>query len=407
MSPERRTIIFVWNYLEWGGAQIYFLAIIKVARPAWDILVILPRKSSPDVINFLERLEVRYDFLELSIDLSPAPTLKRKIDRQLMRLRSESEVRRHLRKFDLRENILHIETAPWQSWLHLTALSRRGANIFVTMHNFMPRASRWRELVWNARLQYVSRLSGMHMIAANRDTRNRLKGWVSQSFWDSVVVAHAAIDPAQIDKVRLSRENATLLRRQHSIPENKTVVLAVGRFVDRKGRWVFLDAAAKLLKTEQDLFFVWVTPELPDADDRVRIDSYGINGSLSIVLSETLGKDREDILRFFNVADMFTLPSYIEGLPIALLEAMAIGIPSISTDVFAIPEAVVDGETGLLMKAGRSDQLALAIMRLKGDVALRRRLSEEGRNFVVKNFDERDSALKCLAEYAKCFPNGR
>jgi len=90
---KRRTIIFVWNYLEWGGAQIYLLAIIKQAKPDWDIVVVLPRDSSPDMIGFLEQLDVHYEFLELSIDNSPAPTFGQNLRRQCRRLRSEREVR--------------------------------------------------------------------------------------------------------------------------------------------------------------------------------------------------------------------------------------------------------------------------------------------------------------------------
>ena len=407
MSSQRRQIIFVWNYVQWGGAQMYFIAIIKQAKPDWDVVVILPRNSSPDMIGFLKQLNVRYEFLELAIDASAAPSIAQKLSRQWKRIRSELEVNRYLRKFDLRENILHIETAPWQSWILLASLSRRGANIFLTMHNFMPRTSKLREAIWKARMQFVSRLRGMHIIASNRDTKNRMKGWVSAAFWENVTVAHTAIDPTQIDAARLTSEEASTIRRRHSIPDNKTVVLAVGQFVDRKGRWVFLEAAAEVLKSDSDVYFVWLTPKLPDADDRARIDSYGINSSFKIVLSETLGCQRLDVLKFFNIAHIFALPSYIEGLPIALLEAMAIGVPAISTNVFAIPEAVRHMETGLLIEAGDARQLADSIIMLKKDHALRQRLSESGRAFVVENFDERDAARKCLDAYMECFADGR
>ena len=401
----RRTIIFVWSYLEWGGAQVYFLAIIKQAKPDWDVVVVLPRNSSPEMIRFLEQLSVRYEFLELSIDNSPAVTVLGKLQRQWRRIRSEAEVRSHLRKFDLQSNILHIETGPWQSLLQLSLLSRRGANIFVTMHNFMPRASRLRESLWKARMQLVSRLAGMHIIASNNDTKNRMRGWVTDAFWNDVTVAHTAVDPTQIDAARCHRGDAELLRERHGIPADLTVVLALGQFVDRKGRWVFLEAAAKVLATDPSLFFVWVTPKLPDAADTERVASYGLGASFKMVLSETLGGGREDVLRFLNVADIFALPSYIEGLPIALLEAMAMGVPAVSSRVFAIPEAIEHDRTGLLIDAGNSDQLAVSILRLAADNKLRQRLGQAGREYVIKNFDERDAARKCLAAYSRCFDN--
>jgi glycosyltransferase involved in cell wall biosynthesis len=125
------------------------------------------------------------------------------------------------------------------------------------------------------------------------------------------------------------------------------------------------------------------------------------------VLSADLGSERLDVLTFFRIADVFTLPSYVEGLPIALLEAMALERPSISTNAYAIPEAVKDNETGLLIEAGDAASLADAILRLKEDQALRRRLSKNGRSFVIANFDERDAAATAIAEYEEALPSER
>jgi glycosyltransferase involved in cell wall biosynthesis len=120
---------------------------------------------------------------------------------------------------------------------------------------------------------------------------------------------------------------------------------------------------------------------------------------LRIVHSPTVGKERVDVLSFFRIADVFTLPSYVEGLPIALLEAMALQRPSISTNVYAIPEAVKHLETGILIEAGDADALAEWILKLRDDPDLRARLAAAGREFVTTNFDERDAAATAIAEY--------
>jgi glycosyltransferase involved in cell wall biosynthesis len=103
------------------------------------------------------------------------------------------------------------------------------------------------------------------------------------------------------------------------------------------------------------------------------------------------------------MANAFALPSYVEGLPIALLEAMALGLPSVSTNVFAIPEALKHRETGLLVDAGDSQALADAIIELKRSDKLRRSLSQEGRNFVMTNFDEREASRIAIQAYKECF----
>ena len=101
----------------------------------------------------------------------------------------------------------------------------------------------------------------------------------------------------------------------------------------------------------------------------------------------------------FRLADVFTLPSYVEGLPISLLEAMALGIPSISTNVFAIPEAVKHLQTGMLIEAGDDDALAASILTLKTDENLRQKLSAQGRAYVLQHFDEREVAKIAIASY--------
>lgn len=83
--------------------------------------------------------------------------------------------------------------------------------------------------------------------------------------------------------------------------------------------------------------------------------------------------------RLLEQADMFVLPSYGEGLPMSLLEAMAWGLPPICTPVGSIPEYVVDGQNGLLVQVGAIDELSAAITRLVCDPALRLALGRNAR----------------------------
>ncbi len=400
MHPlHRRTIYFVWAYREWGGAQIYFLAIMKKAKPDWNVVVLLPRDSMPEMTRYLEELGVDYELLDCALDNAPAPTLKGKLQRQWRRVHAQVLTYRHLKGLDLRGNILHIELSPWQDWIMILLLVTRGANVFSTMHNFPPPTSRWREAVWKARMQIVSRLPRYHIFTSNNDTKNRLLGWVSENFWHRIRVTFTAVNPPQIDEAAATPFDRCSVLKTHRIVADNFIVLCVGQFVDRKGRWIFLDAAKEVKESHPDITFVWLTPELPSEKDQERIDAYDLGDSFRLVHSATLGKDRLDVLRFFRIADVFALPSYVEGLPIALLEAMALKLPSISTNVYAIPEAVRDMETGILIDPGDSRALAAAILKLRDDPVLRAKLSADGRKFVVENFDERDAAATVIAAY--------
>ena len=403
MIKPKRQLIFFWTYLQWGGAQIYLIAIMKEAKPDWDIVVILPRNSLPDILGYLDAIDVKYKFIDACLDNDPAPTLKRKLQRQWRRIHAEVEAFRYLRGYNLSECILHIEVAPWQSWQFLTALLLRGANIFITLHNAPPRSRWWRRILWKSRMQFVSRMPGFHVFTSNKDTKNKIMSLVEANFWKNIEVTYTCINPPEIEAALGEAVDPNAIRRKHSIDENKFVVLCVGQFVDRKGRWVFLKAAKSVLKENSDIQFVWLTPKSPTDDEIKRIDEYGLGDGFRLILSETVGKDRHGVLSFFRIADAFALPSYVEGLPIALLEAMALGLPSISTNVYAIPEAVRDGETGVLIEAGDSEGLAREILNLKDNCELRTELARNGRHYVIEHFDERVASRIAIAKYKECF----
>jgi len=84
---------------------------------------------------------------------------------------------------------------------------------------------------------------------------------------------------------------------------------------------------------------------------------------------------------------MFVLPSYREGVPRVLLEAMASGTPVITTDVPGCRAAVRDGETGLLVPPRDADALAQAMIKLIGDAELRRSMSRKARRWCEESFD--------------------
>lgn len=392
-------MIYAWNYLEWGGAQIYTLALIKHIQPAFDILVVLPEGSSHELLSFLKQLTVPCEFFTPAADLDPAPTFYRKIERRWRKLRSENALVRHLLRHRSENTVFHVDLSPQLSLWPLIRLCRKGP-VFYTAHNSSPKFPAWRELLWRLKFRAITRFANFHIFTANVDARNYLKQLVGMKIAETIAVTRAGIDTGEIDRVNSKPIDRAAVLTRHGIPNDKFIVLTVGQFIDRKGRWVLLDAASKLLH-ENDIIFLWLMPHLPEETEVRRIERYGLGNSFRPVLSSSVGQRREDILTFIRLADIFVLPSLLEGLPISLLEAMSLGVPAISTSVNAIPEAVRNEQTGILVPPGDPDVLAEAILRLKTDEALRSKLSKEGRDFVTVNFDERKGASIALEHYMR------
>jgi len=245
------------------------------------------------------------------------------------------------------------------------------------------------------------------MFCANVETKSYLSAYLPKSYADSITLTRAAINPEDIDAALGHPQSRSERLAKFELPRDKTIVLTVGQFVDRKGRWILLEAARQIGLTSSDFQFVWLMPKLPSEEDLHRIEEFGLGKVFTPILSSAVGDDRESILRFFTCADIFVLPSLHEGLPIAILEAMALGIPTISTNVNAIPEAVIHNRTGILLGPGDSAQLAQEILKLKNEPSRRELLSSEGRRHVLENFDERITGEIALKQYKCAIESGR
>ena len=161
--------------------------------------------------------------------------------------------------------------------------------------------------------------------------------------------------------------------RELGLPESAFVVGTVGRLAPEKAQGVLLEAAQQLLRrpAERPLYVVLVG----DGAERAALEK------AAAPLGERvrfLGA-RADVPRLLQGFDVFCLSSRTEGLPLVLPEAMATGLPVVSTAVGGIPSVVVEGVTGYLVPVGAPAALAEALGRLQRDTALGPRLGTAGR----------------------------
>lgn len=400
-TENKKQIIYAWDYVEWGGAQIYYLALIKEVRKEFDVTVVLSENSDKQLLEFIRALGVKIEFIKTQGDSKPAESVKRKFERHLNKFRSEKILIESLQKFDLKNSIVHIELAPWQSFYHLSKLCRQ-TSVFITAHNSLPSVPVWRKTLWKQKLKRIEKYPSFNFFCSNEDSKNYFRQYFSEEFAEKKMpVTYTSVNPLEIDEALAAEFERDRICDKFNIPKDKFLVVCVGQFIDRKGRWTYLDAAKRICEKQKDVAFVWISNSKPSDEDVKKAENYGLGRDFRLIVSDEIGGGRIDLLKMFRLGDVFVLASFVEGLPISLLEAMALGIPSISTNRNAIPEAVKHLETGILIEAGDDKGLAESILLLKSDVNLRKKLSENGRRWVLKNFDEREVARIAIAAYKK------
>jgi len=164
--------------------------------------------------------------------------------------------------------------------------------------------------------------------------------------------------------------------------EGSTVIGAVGRLSEEKGHRYLLQAMPAVLRALPNARLVLVGYGALEGELRGRASSLGLDGAVTFAGE----RDSAEMLPSF---DLFVQPSLYESQGLALLEAMAAGIPSIATDVGGVADVVRDGETGLLVAPADPDALAGAIVRLAGSPDLARDLSQRAERHVRDHFSSR------------------
>ena len=169
-------------------------------------------------------------------------------------------------------------------------------------------------------------------------------------------------------------------------------ILSIGRLAYPKD-FVTLLAALARLDADYRLSLVGDGPDA--AEVAAALEAQGLSDRV-----ELLGA-RENVSELLARADLFVLSSRSEGFPVSILEAMAAGLPVVATDVGGVAEAVLDGETGILVPPADPEALAAALERLVDDVELRHHLGAAGRARALRLFDAPRYRAAHLALYRR------
>jgi glycosyltransferase involved in cell wall biosynthesis len=167
-------------------------------------------------------------------------------------------------------------------------------------------------------------------------------------------------------------------------------LLFIGRMVPVKGQALLIDAVEQLRRSDVNVEAIL----LGDGVRREALTRIVRERRLEDVVKLPGAVGQDQIRHYYEQADIFVLPSFAEGVPTVLMEAMAMGLPVVTTRIAGIPELVEDGRSGFVVAPGRVDALVDAVARLAADPELRRQMGEHGRAKVIADFSIEPSAAQ-------------
>ena len=220
--------------------------------------------------------------------------------------------------------------------------------------------------------------------------RSQLMRIVPSTTWHKLRVIRLGIQPSLADLPIDER------------PRDKTRILCTGRLVGAKGQAILLLATDLILKRGHHVEVTLIG----DGEDRASLERLASDHGLQRNVIFAGAQSHAEVIKQLQMTDLFVLPSFAEGVPVALMEAMAIGVPCISTFIAGIPELIRHEVDGLLVPAGSVDALVGALERLILNVDERERFRASARAQVLthynlaQNLDTLAATLTELAPYA-------
>lgn len=244
----------------------------------------------------------------------------------------------------------------------------------------------------------------------HRVAKRMLDGWVvnSRATTDSLVrklgvdgdkvfVVHNGIEPQSFQAL-LSSEEA---KQRLAIPSDCGVVSIFALIRPQKNHQLFIEMASRVVKRLPATRFLVIG----DGEKRGEFERQA--EALSIAKNVLFLGNRADIPELLAATDVSVLTSHYEGLANALLEAMAVGIPVVTTGYAGADELVTDGHEGYITPMGDAETMARRIVELLEDSALRRRLGKNGRRTVATRFEMPTMANNLYAVYERCFAESK
>jgi glycosyltransferase involved in cell wall biosynthesis len=305
----------------------------------------------------------------------------------------------HLGGLDLRKQFLNLMyftealmVAQWmrrRSQAHLHChLGQQAATVGLYVRNVCRRGFsitvHGPDEFYDVKGQYLARkiAAADFVVCISSFARSRLMLLSPRSHWDKFIVSRLGVDPQ-------------LFSPPDQKPSNDVVeILCVGRLVPSKGQHILIAAVDRLVQQSCPVR-LRIAGSGPD-ESSLQAHAAQLAQPSCVCFEGAVDQDR--IRTLYAAADIFCLPSFAEGVPVALMEAMSMGLPCVTTNITGIPELIRDGIEGLLVSPSDLDALVEALAKLIDDATLRQRLANGARKRILEHYNLHRN-VQLLASY--------
>jgi glycosyltransferase involved in cell wall biosynthesis len=372
MGSAKRRILFLITTSDWGGAQFFVLEAARAAKDAGHT-VMVAAGGTGELETRSETRGIHFRHLDMMRrELSP-----------LHDLAAIYELRRLIKEF--KPDVVHLNSSKMGVVGSIAASLEHVSRIIYRIGgwSFLEDVSTWKRLVylWSEKLTAAKKDVIVTVHPGDEEEAKR-KGIRPK---DRIVTIPNGIDLTQFDAEILSRDEA---RNTLGIEGEGIVVGTVANFYAPKNLPAYLTAVAPILTT-QNLWLVLMGDGPQRSEIEKTIQRLGIEQRVLIT-----GR-RDDAAKLLRAFDLFVLPSSKEGMPWALLEAMAAGLPCIATDVGAC-RWMFEPDAGVIVPPNDEDAMRNAILSLAHDEQKRTALGSAARHAVESRFRWEDTIEKTL-----------
>ena len=369
--PVSSKLLTVLTRMDVGGVPDHVIALLSNIADRYELWLVC-REVIPQHAARLKEIGVRVELIDLARVPNPLRDLRALI--RLVRF-----IRRE--RFD----ILHSHMSKGAM---MGGIAGRIARVPVVVHTAQGfgwlalRNPVLRALFWiYDRTLFASTLDRLFVVSERQGDRLVADRMVDRRLMTTV---YNGIDP---DAVRRDAQKG-ISRQDLGVPDDAILVVTVARLVWFKAVHTLIEAVHKLGDRAAKAHFIVVgdgnlRPELEQ-----QIAALGLQDRVRLIGA------RHDAARIIKLADIFALSSVAEGMPLAIMMAMALNLPVVANAVDGVPELVIEGETGLLVPPRDPAAFAAALQRMIDDPELRRRCGDAGRTRVDENFTQRVMADK-------------